>query len=77
MTRFITYPGGAKVCEGLAACGNLDSLWGRIAPEIEACAREIGCTDMHAMGRFGWGRAAQKHGWKPEMVIITKRIAHD
>lgn len=75
VTRVAQYPGGARVVEGLAAYGNLDSLWGRIAPAVEGFAREAGCTDMHAMGRFGWGRAAQKHGWKPEMVVITKRVA--
>lgn len=77
VTRIVRYPGGALALETLAVTGTMDALWNSIVPAAEEYARSIGITEMHAMGRFGWGRAAQKHGWKPEMVVITKRIAHD
>lgn len=74
VTRIVEYPGGAKVLEGLAASGTLESIWGQIVPQLEAYARLHGIKRLHAMGRPGWSRA-HPQGWEEYMTVIVKDIA--
>lgn len=69
-----TYPGGAVVLEGIAACGDMRALWESIAPAVERWGRASGLKKLHAMGRWGWTRAALPHGWKTEMTVIEKEL---
>lgn len=72
VTHIVEYPGGALELRGIAACGNMDTLWNVIAPDVEAFGKLIGATRLYAAGRFGWGRASRRHGWKSCMTVITK-----
>jgi hypothetical protein len=43
--------------------------------EINAWARDQGCTMAVATGRRGWGRAAAPLGWKPHLFTFYKPLA--
>lgn len=75
VTRIVEFPGGAKVFEGIATYGEQQSLWLAIAPDVERMARSMGMKRLRAMGRLGWIKAGQPHGWTPYMVMIEKDLA--
>lgn len=51
-----------------------DSLQDAMAvlPDLEAWARERGATEYQLIGRKGWQRLLEPHGYEPEAVIYRK-----
>jgi len=45
-----------------------------VLADIEAWAREQGCTRLQGDGREGWVRALQSLGWRPVSVQIAKEL---
>lgn len=77
VTRLVTYPGGAKQVEVLAAAGNLASIWDKITPSLEKFGESQGARRIYGMGRAGWARASRSKGWILDMVVITKELHHE
>jgi hypothetical protein len=46
-----------------------------VLEEIEAWAKEQGCTRLQGDGREGWIRALKGLGWRPVSIQIAKEIA--
>lgn len=74
VTQVIDYPGGAKVCRSIAACGDLNEQVELIAPQIEEWARNVGCTACLVEGRDGWRRALKGRGYEPYQSVIVKGL---
>jgi hypothetical protein len=75
VTRIIAYPGGATAFECIAAVGNAEGLWKRIAPQVEATGRQWGLKRIYALGRLGWERhQSRPDGWERFMVCLVKDL---
>jgi hypothetical protein len=56
------------------AAGNLVELMDEVYPQIEARAREFGCTVITISGRRGWIRALKKEGFGEVATVGVKEL---
>lgn len=66
------YPGGAVALEAIAGAGQMASLVGPIASEVERWAKEQGFSHLLIAGRPGWARVHR--GWKHHQSILLKEL---
>lgn len=73
-TQCTAYPLTAEfVCEAGPAGGDLDEIREQMLPQIEAWAREAGCTQAEVRaGRRGWARALERQGYEECATILRK-----
>lgn len=72
VTQVIDFP-QKRVIHVLYAGGKM----GQIIDFQESAAawgKAIGCSEMTLSGRFGWQRVLDKHGWKPQTVVMGLEI---
>jgi hypothetical protein len=70
VTEFITYP-RRKVLNIWLTVGTLDACLA-LQPEMEAFALANGATALSAVGRKGWERPLEKHGWRSIGLVLAK-----
>lgn len=73
VTRIEDYP-RARVCGMLLVAGKEMDSWLHFDKDIEAWAREQGCTAMEGPGRRGWERVAAPLGWQPVWTVYRKML---
>ena len=74
VTRVCLYPGGAKVVRSLATAGDLKEILETLTPQIEAWAKENGCTHSLVEGRDGWRKALAPFGYQHHQTILIKEL---
>jgi hypothetical protein len=74
VTRVCLYPGGAKVVRSLATAGDLNEILETLTPQIEAWAKENGCTHSLVEGRDGWRKALAPLGYQHHQTILIKEL---
>jgi hypothetical protein len=72
VTLINEYPGGAVALEAVAGAGEMASLTGPIASDVEAWAKEQGMTHLLIAGRPGWARVHR--GWKHYQSVLIKEL---
>lgn len=72
VTTIRDYPGGARAIEAIAAAGNMASLVGQIAGEVERQAKQAGLTHMMVTGRPGWTRVFKD--WRHYQAVLLKDL---
>jgi len=66
---------GERICEAAPAGGDLSEILSLGTVEIEAFARQRGCTQIHALaGRDGWEKALAPYGYEPAAVLLRKLL---
>jgi hypothetical protein len=56
------------------AGGDISELINEWRAEAESWGREMGCTMSMVIGRRGWVKALQPHGYAPQACILTKDL---
>lgn len=72
ITEFVTYP-RRRVLNVWLAVGELEACLA-LQPEMEAFALANGATALSAVGRKGWERTLEKHGWKTVGLVLAKEL---
>lgn len=72
VTEIVTYP-RKRVVNFFLVFGDLDACLG-LQPEIEAFARQHGCSAAVATGREGWRKVLPAHGWREAWVLMAKEL---
>jgi len=75
VTEVLTYP-RLKALHAFLVAGDMTELLEILQPQIEAFAREQGCSRLSCAGRFGWTRVLPNHGWKNDCAVLTKELTH-
>lgn len=75
-TQCTAYPMTAEfVCEAGPAGGDLNEITQHMLPQIEAWARQAGCTQAEVRaGRKGWARALRDQGYEECQIILRKLL---
>jgi len=73
VTNIIDRP-QARVFHIWIAAGDLDELMDEIYPNLEARAREFGCTAISISGRRGWIRKLKPHGFDEVATVGVKEL---
>lgn len=73
VTEVIAYP-RKRVLNYFLVFGELDECLS-MQPEIEAFAKEHGCTAVACAGRAGWERVLPAHGWRRLWTVMAKDLA--
>lgn len=68
LTELLQYPQRLSVNVFLAG-GDLDEILAAI-PDVQAWAREQGCSDMTMTGRPGWEKVLARTGWAKTMTTM-------
>lgn len=71
VTQIEEYPAG-RVCRFWIAAGRLPDVL-RIAPEVYAWAKEVGCVAATLTGRRGWERVLGSQGWRRSPLVMYER----
>jgi hypothetical protein len=58
------------------AGGRLQSLL-ELVPQVDELAREEGCAELLALGRPGWLRMAERHGWSPQSLLFRRAVPQE
>lgn len=72
ITEIVSYP-RKRVLVYFLVLGNLEECLSA-QPQVEAFARENGCSAVLCMGRDGWLRVLPKSGWKPLWNVMAKEL---
>ena len=72
LTEILTYP-RYKTYHIFLGGGELQEILA-MHPQIEAAAREAGCSKLSVTGRHGWQKPLKAHGWVPAHVTCTKDL---
>ena len=72
IARIEEYPQKRILCFWLAA-GELEPLL-EMAKEVYEWGREEGCDMARMIGRRGWKKPLQEHGWGVSLVEYTKEL---
>ena len=73
ITEVVSEP-RAKYLNVFLAVGDLSLM--DIQPELEAFAKQTGCSWMQTHGRPGWKAVLPEHGWKPTHVLFVHPIGN-
>ena len=76
--RLSDHDTGERVLEASPAAGDLNEILTRGTKEIEAIARQNGCSQIQVRaGRGGWQRALKASGYEVTAVIMRKIVCHE
>lgn len=71
ITEIVQYP-RISVCKLLACTGEQAKGWVDLVAEIEAWAKEHGCSVLEAICRPGWERHLKPMGYRKTHVVLEK-----
>lgn len=63
-----------KVCRIWLAGGDMDELVNVMLPDVEAWAKDNGCTRVEIVGRKGWKRALPEY--REPYAVLHKELEH-
>jgi hypothetical protein len=72
VTEVVEFP-RRKVLRFWVAGGDLDDVE-RLMPQIEQWGREQGATMAEAIGRRGWARRSEAHGYNAVATVFQKEL---
>ena len=75
ITEFVTYP-RRKVLHHFLVAGDLGQVID-MQPEIIEFARRNGCDALTGVGRPGWARVTERHGWQMQDRYCTLDLTVD
>lgn len=73
VAQVATFP-RRRVCHLLILAGDDMSEWLQFLAVIEAWAREMKCDAIEELGRKGWVKALEGHGWEQAKYHMRKKL---
>ena len=75
VTRVLSYPRYTAVRVVLFAGKGALGTWAvPMIERVEEWARGMGCKRLEEMGRDGWAKVGQKHGWQEASRLMVKEL---
>ncbi len=73
-TRIVDFPQARCLSLQFAAGQDMKSISVPLLETFHYYARDMGCTEIEAMGRLGWARHLEQYGFRTTYVVAKKEI---